>query len=105
VPSWNLSKSLKRKEKKTNQICQIELTHSLKHTLSFTDLDKLSLVHLIMVQWDSVITNSVVNKHSVITNRFSGQIGHILHKLTRLQRIKMAGPELFFITKFDCSSV
>ncbi len=29
------------------------------------------------VQWNSAITNSVVNEHSVITNRFLGQIGYI----------------------------
>ncbi len=27
------------------------------------------------IQWNSVITNSVANEHSVITNRFIGQIG------------------------------
>ncbi len=30
----------------------------------------------VRLQWNSVITNSVVNEHSNITNRFSGQIGH-----------------------------
>ncbi len=29
-----------------------------------------------LIQWNSVITNSVVNEHSFITNRFLGQIGH-----------------------------
>ncbi len=28
------------------------------------------------IQWNSVLTNSVVNEHSVITNRFYGHIGH-----------------------------
>ncbi len=45
----------------------------------------------------SVITSSVVNKeNSVITIRFLGQIGYIS------TQTKMAGPELFVITKFDC---
>jgi len=29
------------------------------------------------IQWNSVITNSVVNEHSVITNRFLSQIGYL----------------------------
>jgi hypothetical protein len=30
----------------------------------------------VLIQWNSVMTNSVVNEHSVITKRYLGQIGH-----------------------------
>jgi hypothetical protein len=36
------------------------------------------------IQWNSVIANSVVSKHSVITNRFLGQIGHFVTQINRL---------------------
>ncbi len=46
----------------------------VKQTL-FLHFLRLSLTILFQIQWNSVITNSVVNEHSVITNRFLGQIG------------------------------
>jgi hypothetical protein len=36
------------------------------------------------VKWNSVITNSVVNEHLIITNKILSQIGFLVHKLTRL---------------------
>ncbi len=45
-------------------------------------------------------TNSVVNEHSVITNRFLSQMIMLVHKLSRLKQTKMAGPKLFVITEF-----
>jgi hypothetical protein len=55
----------------------------------------------------SFVTNSIVNEHPVITNRFSGQIGYFSTQtnpvITNLgHNKKMAGPELFVITEFDC---
>ncbi len=37
------------------------------------------------IQWNSVITNSVDNEHSVITNRFLGQIGHLSTKFNSVK--------------------
>ncbi len=46
--------------------------------LTFAQEDK----HIL--QWNSVITYSVANEHSGITNSFWSQIGHLVQKLNRL---------------------
>ncbi len=46
-------------------------------------------------QWNSAITNSVVNEYSVITNRFLGKIGYF-----STQNNKQKWPVV--ITEFDC---
>jgi hypothetical protein len=42
---------------------------------SWKHLD-IHLDDVIQLQWNLVVTNSVVKEHSVITNRFFGQSGH-----------------------------
>jgi hypothetical protein len=44
-----------------------KLENYLRRTLIFLEIGK-------KIQWNSVITNSVVNEHSVITNRYLSQI-------------------------------
>jgi hypothetical protein len=61
-------------------LMQMNLVHSVpinlfwENSLDFFRLEvrKHTLMH---IQWNSVIMNSVANEHSVITKRFSGQIG------------------------------
>ncbi len=57
------------------------------------------------LQLNSVVTNSVVNEHSVITNSFWIQIGHFSAQINPFitnpsyNEQKMAGPEVF-VTEF-----
>ncbi len=55
---------------------------------------------MIVIQLNSVITISVVNEQLVITNRFLGQIGNFTTSIKPVKRTKIAGAELFVITKF-----
>ncbi len=54
------------------------LSFKLNFSKSLTQMVKINncRLHEQLIQWNSVITNSVVNEHPVITNRFLGQIGH-----------------------------
>ncbi len=70
-------------------------------TYIITKLQWNSVVTNSVVNEHSAITNSVVNKHLVITNRFLGQIGHFRTQINPLITNKMAGSELFVITEFS----
>ncbi len=59
---------------------------------------------------NSVITNSDIKEHLVIANKFLGQIGQFSTQINPVitnpgynERTKMAGPELFVITEFECT--
>ncbi len=51
------------------------------------------------------------NEHSVITNKFLGKIGHFTTQMNPVitkpgyNEQRLAGPELFVITEFDCISI
>ncbi len=61
----------------------------------------LILILVILLQWNSVITNTAVNEHSLITDRFSGQMGHFSTLINPVIK-KKNDPELYVITEFDC---
>jgi hypothetical protein len=47
---------------------------------------KYEIIHKKCIQWNSVITNSVVNEQSVTTSKILSTIVFLLHKVTRLKR-------------------
>ncbi len=63
------------------------------------------------IQSNSFITNSVVNEHSVITNRFLGQIGHfttqintvITNKNGKSQAVRYNRISLYIVLYFFCA--
>jgi hypothetical protein len=71
-----------------NYAQEILTTVLKKYVLDMKTLQKKNLENKIpitfLIQWSSVITNSVVNEHSFITNRFWVKLVILVHKLTRL---------------------
>jgi len=60
-----------------------------------------------VIQWNSVITNSIIMNIPLKRTKISVPNDDSAHKSTRIQRIpvvmnKLAGPELFVITEFHC---
>ncbi len=60
----------------------------------------------LIIQWNSFITNSVVNEYSVTTHKFLGQIGQLTKQINPVKQTpvvtnKNYRSEQFVISEFD----